>query len=176
MIEIRPLQPEDDRQSFVSGNAELDRFFRKFAAQNQFRLHIGTTYVAVTGREVLGFITLAATSLVVDRLPARARRRLPQYPLPALRVARLAVAQSAQGQGLGKRLLRVAFQLAHEMAERIGCIGVVVDAKSDAVAFYERLGFERLEVVTGCLQDHPPPLPMFVPLDSVPREVRKRDA
>lgn len=170
MIEIRPLRPEDDRQLFTSGDVDLDRFFRKFAGQNQFRLHIGTTYVAVTGREILGFITVAATSITIDNLPARTRKRLPRYPLPALRLARLAVAQSAQGQGIGKQLLRAAFQLAHEMAERVGCVGVVVDAKPDAIEFYERYGFERLEVISGRLSDHPSPLPMFLPLESIPAE------
>lgn len=47
MIEIRSLQINDDRKSFSSGDADLDRFFHKYAGQNQFRLHIGTTYVAL---------------------------------------------------------------------------------------------------------------------------------
>ncbi len=56
------------------------------------------------------------------------------------------------------------------MAERIGCVGVVVDAKPQAVAFYEHYGFERLDVISGRLSDHPPPLPMFLPLASIPAE------
>jgi GNAT superfamily N-acetyltransferase len=169
MIEIRVLRPEDDRGSFSSGDVDLDRFFRKFAAQNQFRLHIGTTYVAVSEDEIIGFVTLAATSISINKLPARARKRLPKYPLPALRVARLAVDKSAQGRGIGKQLLRAAFRIAHEMAERAGCIGVVVDAKKDAVPFYERYGFNPLEVIAGHLGDRPSLLPMFLPLGSIPR-------
>ena len=46
MIDIRPLRRDDNRQAFSSGDADLDRFFHKYAGQNQFRLHIGTTYVA----------------------------------------------------------------------------------------------------------------------------------
>jgi hypothetical protein len=42
-------------------------------------------------------------------------------------------------------LLRTVFALAHEMARTVGCLGVVVDAKPDAVSFYERLGFGRSE-------------------------------
>lgn len=168
MIEIRPLRPEDDRQSFTSSDVELDRFFRKFAGQNQFRLHIGTTYVAVQGSAILGYVTVAATSITIDNLPARRQKQLPRYPLPALRVARLAVAESAQSQGVGKRLLRASFQLAHDMAKHVGCVGVVVDARPDAVAFYERYGFERMVAITGHLGDRPSPLPMFLPLDSIP--------
>lgn len=168
MIDVRPLRPEDDRESFLSGDTELDRFFRKYAGQNQFRLHIGMTYVAVSGPEIRGFVTVAATSITIDDLPLRARKRLPRYPLPALRIARLAVAQSAHRQGIGKLLLKFALRLAQEMGERVGCVGVVVDAKANAVEFYERYGFECLDVVAGRLPQHPSPLPMFLALGSIP--------
>lgn len=45
-----------------------------------------------------------------------------------------------------------------------------VDAKADAVEFYERYGFERLDVISGRLSDHPSPLPMFLPLGAIPAE------
>ena len=42
-IEIRALQPEDDRQHFHSEEEALDHFFHRFVGQNQFRHHIGVT-------------------------------------------------------------------------------------------------------------------------------------
>ena len=169
MIEVRPLRLHDRRDQFASGDIDLDRFFQKFAGQNQFRLHIGTTYVAVDADEIVGFITLSATSIVIADLPQALRKRLPNYPLPALRLARLAVAKDVHGQGIGKRLLRATFDLAHEMAERIGCVGVVVDAKPDAIEFYQRYGFQFLEVTRGTLGDRPVPQMMFLPLGSIPK-------
>jgi GNAT superfamily N-acetyltransferase len=169
-MQIRLLRPDDDRTSFACGDEDLDRFFRKYAGQNQFRLHVGTTYVAVEGDRILGFVTLAATSLAGDGLPARQQKRLPRYPLPALRVARLAVAKDARGQGIGKALLRAALRVAVEMSERIGCIGVVVDAKQEAIAYYEQYGFEPVEAVIGRLYDRPTPLPMFLPIGSIPTD------
>ena len=35
-FEIRVLEPRDDRSAFRSGDDDLDRFFRRFASQNQF--------------------------------------------------------------------------------------------------------------------------------------------
>ena len=169
-VEVRQLRTDDDRLSFSSGDAELDRFFHKFASQNQFQLHIGTTYVAVHEREILGFFTLSSTSITIEHLPRSARKRLPRYPLPALRLARLAIAQKSQGQGIGKQLMRATFQIAHEMADRTGCVAVVVDAKANAVSFYEQFGFEPLDVVSGELGDRPSPLPMFLALGSIPRK------
>ena len=46
-IQIRPLQPSDPRQDFISGQIDLDTFFQRYAGQNQFRHHIGVTYVAL---------------------------------------------------------------------------------------------------------------------------------
>lgn len=169
MVEIRALRPDDNRDGFRSGDVELDRFFQKFAGQNQFRLHIGTTYVAVRESEILGFATLSATSITIQDLPKSARKRLPKYPLPALRLARLAVAEKAQGQGIGKQLLKTVFGIAHEMADRTGCVAVVVDAKPAAVEFYQRYGFEAFEITSGELGDRPAPISMILPLGSIPQ-------
>ena len=162
MIEIRALRASDDRSLFRSGDADLDRFFHHFAGQNQFRHHIGVTYVAVDGPSVLAFATVAAAQLEVDDLPDVVRRKLPRYPLPVLRLARLAVDQSAQGQGLGLQLLRFVLRLALQMADVYGCVGVVVDAKPDAEAFYAKYGFVAVEAVEGRSDARPAPTPMFL--------------
>lgn len=169
MIEIRALRVDDSRDGFRSGDVDLDRFFHKFAGQNQFRLHIGTTYIAVRESGILGFTTVSATSITIQDLPKTVRKRLPKYPLPALRLARLAVDQSARGQGIGKQLLKAVFGIAHEMSDRTGCVAVVVDAKPAAIEFYRRYGFEAFEIISGELGDRPAPLPMILPLGSIPR-------
>ena len=168
-LKIRKLTPDDDRSAFRSGNADLDRFFTRYAGQNQFRHHIGTTYVAVDGTGViLGFATVAASELVPETMPASKRKSLPKYPLPVLRLARLAVDERASGQGIGRHLLRGVLVLAQQMAGDLGCVGVAVDAKPEAVPFYEKLGFLRLQVVAGELGDRPQRLPMFLELGQVP--------
>ncbi len=169
MIEFRALRVDDIRDGFRSGDVELDRFFHKFAGQNQFRLHIGTTYVAIRESEILGFATVSATSITIEDFPKSARKRLPKYPLPALRLARLAVAASARGHGIGKQLLKAVFRIAHEMADRTGCVAVVVDAKPAAIEFYQGFGFEAFEIISGELGDRPALLPMILPLGSIPR-------
>lgn len=168
-VTIRRLEPSDDRSQFRSGSIELDRFFSRFAGQNQFRHHIGVTYVAVDERgAIAGFATVSASELVAASLSERQRKRLPAYPLPVLRLARLAVDQSRQGQGIGSALLRAVFVLAHRMAADLGCLGVVVDAKPEAAAFYERLGFIRLAVESGELGERPAPTPMFLEIGAIP--------
>ena len=58
--------------------------------------------------------------------------------------------------------------LAQQLAQSVGCIGLVVDAKPDAVSFYESLGFAELEATVGQLGDRPEPLPMFLALAATP--------
>jgi len=173
MIEVRLLRPTDDRSGFCSGNPDLDRFFLRYAGQNQFRHHIGTTYVAVENDTIKGFVTVSASTIEVDELSSTRKKRFPQYPLPVLRLARLAVAKSDQKRGIGLTLLRSVFYLACEMSEKAGCIGVVVDAKPDAVGFYTRYGFEKLEVLQGNLADRPEPIPMFITLGGIPGDVNQ---
>ena len=165
-VEIRSLQRSDNRQDFHSGDEALDVYFHRYAGQNQFRHHLGVTYVAVEDDRILGFVTVSAGSLDAEELPSG--RRPPPYPVPILRVARLAVDESARGKGLGRALLRFSIELAEHMMAEFGCVGLLVDAKSDAVAFYERYGFATLEVVEGTALVRPEPTLMFLPLGSVP--------
>ena len=166
-MEIRALRESDDRSRFRSGDADLDRFLQRFAGQNQFRHHVGVTYVAVDEGRLLGFATVAPGHVEIDDLPAAARKKLPRYPLPVLRLARLAVDQDARGQGLGRRLLRFVLELAVQMANDYGCIGVCVDAKPDAVDFYRRYGFTSIDAVEGQSDARPSPIPMFLAIRAV---------
>jgi GNAT superfamily N-acetyltransferase len=170
VVTVRHLEPDDDRTKFRSGNIDLDRFFARYAGQNQFRHHIGTTYVAVDDvRTILGFATVTASELTTASLSESKRKGLPAYPIPVLRLARLAVDEHAQGRGVAQTLLRAVFALAHKMAADVGCVGVVVDAKTEAVGFYQKLGFKPLEAMAGQLGDRPQPLPMFLELGAIPR-------
>ena len=166
-IRVRGLEPRDDRTEFRSGNIDLDRFFQRYAGQNQFRYHIGTTYIAVQGSHITGFVTVSSGEMVAEKLTKNLRRRLPAYPLPILRLARLAVDERFQGHGIGRLLLRAMLELALEMRDRVGCIGVIVDAKPDAVTFYSSLGFKPIDLVSGPLGDRPEPIAMLLPIGQI---------
>ena len=65
--------------------------------------------------------------------------------------------------------MRTIFHLALELKDRVGCIGVVVDAKPGAVNYYGKLGFEALDLVEGSLGDRPEPVAMFLPISGIPK-------
>lgn len=166
-IEIRPLRKTDRREDFRCGDPDLDIFFQRFAGQNQFRYHIGVTYVAADDATIYGYMTVASGSIEVDELAGSVK--LPTgYPLPILRVGRLAVDHRYQGRGLGKQLLLQALLLALQQRDLAGCVGVVVDAKRNAAPFYQNFGFRILrDVLEGEVQVHPSPLLMFLPIRSI---------
>ena len=112
---------------------------------------------------------MAAGSVEILQLPPALTRRLPHYPLPVLRLARLAVDQAFQGQGIAAALLRFVLHLAADQADALGCVGVLVDAKPGAKSLYERFGFVALEVTDGASETRPAPTPLFLPIDTVRR-------
>ena len=81
-MEIRRLRASDDRSRFRSGDPDLDRFFRSYAGQNQFRHHVGVTYVAVEDGDVLGYLTVAPGGIEIDDLPVALQRGLPATRFP----------------------------------------------------------------------------------------------
>jgi hypothetical protein len=48
------------------------------------------------------------------------------------------------------------------MSAEVACVGVIVDAKPDAVEFYRRYGFLEIEVLQGTSDARPQPTPMFL--------------
>lgn len=93
---------------------------------------------------------------------------MPLYPVPVLRVARLAVDERQRGRRLGSALLRYAIELAEKMRDELGCVGLLVDAKPDAISFYEQYGFVRVNAVEGEADRRPRPSLLYLPLGAVP--------
>lgn len=143
MLSIRPLTGRHDRSAFDSGSAQLDAWLRETAQQHQ-RRGISRTFVAVADdapARVLGFYALTACEVLTEDLPPDLARRLPRR-VPGVRLGRLAVDRSVQGQGLGELLLADAVQRSSLVLEHVGVLALFVDAKDErAAAFYRKFGF-----------------------------------
>jgi GNAT superfamily N-acetyltransferase len=131
-MRVLPLSGAHDLRAFRSGTNVLDHWLRRRSHANQ--CFYGMTYVAVDDLDhVLAYVTVAATAIargvIGDGGPDK---------WPALLLARMAVARSLQGKGIGVELLRHVFTLAVHQHETIGCAAILVDAKPSAVGFYEK--------------------------------------
>lgn len=135
-----------DRDGFTCGVVVLDDYLRQRAGQHQ-RDGIATTHVLIDDAQptrILGYCALSAAQLCLHELQEEDRKRLPTYPVLAIRVGRLAVSQSEKGKGYGQLLLGHAVNLALSVRQTMGVRVLVVDAKDAQVAaFYEGFGFRR---------------------------------
>ena len=86
--QIEPLADDHDRAAFACGNAALDVFLRTQAGQYS-RKGVGRTFVAVRppGRAVIGYYTLAASSIEFQNFPKSLSKRLPKHPVPMILLA-----------------------------------------------------------------------------------------
>jgi ribosomal protein S18 acetylase RimI-like enzyme len=170
-LTIRRLERADDRSGFDCGSPVQDRYIREFAWQNQERHALGVTYVAVEDgtRCVCGYVTLAAAELTADERAATSVPRAFGGRVPAMRIGCIAVDRRFQGRGLGRELLLHALRIALLQAGLVGCVGVVVDARSEAVQFYERLRFEPVGLIEGAASVRPRPVPMLLTLQDFER-------
>jgi ribosomal protein S18 acetylase RimI-like enzyme len=141
---VEPLGKQD-RSSFNSGIEALDDYLRKQASQD-VRRRYSTCLVAIDRQttKVVGYYTLAMSSIPADDLPDDLKQKLPRYPLvPVARLGRLAVDQAYQGRRLGSALLADA--IARTVAADVAAYAIVVDAKNkQAEEFYAHFGFLKL--------------------------------
>ncbi len=143
-----PIGKRHDRAIFDCGEADLDRYLDRFARQNHDSGG-AKCFVAVpvdAPSRVLGFYTLSPASLAYARAPALVRRGLARYDVPAFRLGRLAVDRSVQGRGLGGALLLRAADRCIRVAQDVGGVALVIDAKTERAArWYESYGALRLD-------------------------------
>jgi GNAT superfamily N-acetyltransferase len=136
-----PLTAEHALGTFDSGVASLDDWLRRRALPNQVS-GASRTFVVRDAGEVIAYHALAASAVAPDAAPGRFRRNMPD-PIPVVVLARLAIARTHQGRGLGRALFQDAAHRVIHAADTIGIRGLLVHAISEeAKAFYIRLGLD----------------------------------
>ncbi len=144
---IEPLSSTHDRAGFSCDVESLDNYLRKQAKQD-IKRRISRVFVATTAEypaTIVGYYTLSTLSIELNQLPEALARKLPRHPVPAALIGRLAVAQHAQGQGVGKMLLMDAIKRTLGVSDEIAIYAIVVDAiDAHAKNFYQQYGFSSL--------------------------------
>ena len=147
MLVVEQLKPKrHDRDGFVCGEPVLEAYLRRQASQHH-RDGISTTHVLVDDANparILGYYSLAAAQLLLTDLHDADRKRLPNYPVPAIRMGRLAVSTSEQEKGHGGYLLAHAVARCLGLREQLGVKVLLVDALHEKAArFYRGYGFRE---------------------------------
>ena len=142
--ESEPLGPDHVVEGFDCGQTSLNIWLMRYARQAA-AVGSARTYVVVDARQgrVVGYHALVAAALEREAATDRIVKGMPQYPIPVVLLARLAVDLSVAGRGLGTWLLGDAMRRTLAAAETIGVRAMLVHAiDQDTAAFYLRHGLE----------------------------------
>jgi len=136
------IREDHDVSRFSSTNDELDEWLNRSALTSD-RSGISRSYVLVDdGNDVVAFFALAPHVVLRDQTPKSIARTAPDE-IPAILLAKLALASHLRGQGHGAALLAVALGVALEAIRIAGGRLIVVDAiDANAASFYKHEGFQ----------------------------------
>lgn len=127
-------------------HASLTTWLIKLARINQAG-NSSRTYVVHRAGRVVGYYSLAASSVRKEDASSRSAKGQPNQPIPVILLARLAVDKTEQHQGIGPALLKDALTRCRRAAREIGARAVLVHAIDEkAKGFYRHFGFEDCAV------------------------------
>ncbi|RWR08490.1 GNAT family N-acetyltransferase [Paenirhodobacter populi] len=130
---------------------------------------LAKSYGVFAGTKIVGYVTLVCGQIEVEGgepAPDVGDAHFDYKHYPAVKIARLAVDRRYRGNGLGRHLVDFSLGLARDtIASAVGCRFVVLDAKRQSVAFYEKNGFRLIDTETN--KARPEPV-MFLDLKGTP--------
>jgi GNAT superfamily N-acetyltransferase len=130
-------------ESFDCGHVALNEFLQRFALVNQ-RSNSSQTYASCNAGQVAGFYSLAVGSVEPSHSAPRVIKGITRHPVPVMILARLAIDQRYQRQGLGKALLKNALLRTVQAADIAGIRALLVHAKDEeARNWYRQWEFEE---------------------------------
>ena len=100
LSEVEKINAQHNVAKFRSGKPPLDSFLKKYALKNQI-LDSSQTYIVHRSTIVVGYYTLTYGHVKHDECPEAVRAQMPDYPIPVMLLARLAVDKRQKGTGLG---------------------------------------------------------------------------
>jgi GNAT superfamily N-acetyltransferase len=157
-IEVLGRQHRSLLKGFNNQHASLVEYLQRFALRHAEKDLLSRTFLAIDEQDgeprVAGYFSLAPVS--VDRASlggVSTLDRLPRFPIPGILLARLAVDERVQGQGLGRYLFGEALGRTLQLVQTGPVVFrlFVTDAiDAPAVGFYERIGLARLGDIYPC--------------------------
>jgi len=131
--------------SFDCGNVELNDFLCTEEVGKYEKELLGRTWLVFYKGVLVAYYTISNGSLRIEYLKChRGFSNAGEYhidTIPSLIVGRLAVDKKWQYKGIGRTIMAKIAAQAYESSETAGLRLIVVQAKNDAINFYEKLGF-----------------------------------
>lgn len=156
-----------NRNKFDCGSVPLNNYLQQQVSQDIKRCIASCFTMIDENQTILGYYTLASTSIPLIELPDHLKKKLPRYPsVPAVLLGRLAIDNQVKGSGLGKALLGNA--LKRIIRSEIAAYALIVDAKDqNAKAFYQTFGF---------IPFTHEPNKLFFPLEKIRKQLEQEES
>ena len=135
-----------DLKGFDCGKKSMNEFLSRFACKHS-KLGLSQTYVLTTDKsikeksQIACYFTLAHST--VSKIGIPVDTNLPQYPIPVILLARLAVDSKFQNNKMGAKSLIYALRTARELnSAGLNVFGLILDVlDEDALGFYNSFSF-----------------------------------
>ena len=150
-MKVVKLTPDYTFGSFDCGNADLNDFLLN-DAKSYLAKKLSVTCVLEDENEIAGYFSLSNDKLTVNDVRKSSWRKIKRLfdyskhrrDYPAVKIGRLAVNRTYQGQDIGTDILNFVKTMFLE-SNRTGCVFVTVDALYEVVGFYSKNNFRVLD-------------------------------
>ena len=163
------LAKSHDRTAFDCDDPDFNEYLQRYARQNDAsgssKCFIAISPTAPT--RVLGYYTLSPACLAYSRVPESAKKGLAHYDVPVFRLGKLATDKTIQRKGLGGELIIRAGERCMRVAQEVGGVALLIDAKDDRAAQWYG-GFGANPLLDA-------PLSLVLPFATVADAVRRRN-
>jgi hypothetical protein len=126
-------------EAFDCGNPEVNGYLQRYA-ETIVAHGLGTVLVLTEEKEILGFVSLSFSSIVLTN-SEKGTFRAVRTAFGALRIGSIRTAVAHQGRSCGSTLLYATVGLAHRVSDFVGVRFLVADANNDHVGWYGRRGW-----------------------------------
>jgi GNAT superfamily N-acetyltransferase len=149
-VRVERLEEHHQLGTFSCGVKALDDWLRDHALDNQQR-NLSRTFVLLDdGDRVIGYYALTMGGVRREELPARYGRGLPRFEIGMVLLARFAIVDNHQAEGLGRDLLIEAIERAADAGTQVAARFIAVDPiDENARAFYDKFAFKQIQGDSG---------------------------
>ena len=134
------------KKSFSCTNEHLEKYIKRNAFSHQREGLFQTYFYVDDDGNYLGYISLSPAT--IEREEAEDTLDIPEaikYSIPAIKITRFCTFDGHCRKGVGKALILFTNILAVIQQKSIGCRAIIVDSKTEAISFYEKVGFVKID-------------------------------
>lgn len=129
------------RKRIKKHSKEMDDFLSEEAFDDQEK-GLSTTYLFIRDSKLVAYLSLCNDAIQLD-FEEKTDMGLSYTTEPAIKIARLAVSNEAQGTGLGREAIEYAIVVSQNIRELSGVVFLTLDCYEHRLSYYEKIGFEK---------------------------------